>query len=265
MVDAERLAPPDPWRAHAGTLPVPHGRRGGLTRSSPQQSRVGAADEIEAQQEHDPCGGFAGIARRPVLDSGERRCDAIVEEHPGGEQDQAWEVVPIRVDREQRRALLAEAVWRVVARDGMAAASVRGVARETGLSMGSIRHFFGTQDQLLRFAVTELVERVRERIEARAQARTATVGEGRPIDAAAVLLEEVIPLDDQRLLEARVWAAFMAPPVTDQEMAGIRHYADERIGELCRGALEILGGVASCIRIGTWTSRQNAFTRWSTA
>jgi AcrR family transcriptional regulator len=148
--------------------------------------------------------------------------------------------VPVRVDRDERRALLAEAVWRIAARDGVRAASVRGVAREAGLSMGSVRHFFSTQDDLLRFAVAELVEQVRRRIEAGTATRLAAVAQGRPIEAAVALLEEVLPLDARRRTEARVWAAFTAPPVIDEQMADIRRSADDGIRQLCRSVLAVL-------------------------
>jgi AcrR family transcriptional regulator len=42
----------------------------------------------------------------------------------------------------------------VIRRDGVAAASVRAVAREAGTSMGALRHWFATQDELLHFAMT---------------------------------------------------------------------------------------------------------------
>lgn len=142
--------------------------------------------------------------------------------------------MPIRLDHDERRSRLARAVWDVVARDGVAAASVRGVAREAGLSMGSVRHSFSTQDELLRFAVSELVENVRRRIDAGAADRAAAAADGGPLDAAVALLGEILPLDDQRLVEARVWAAFTGPGATDPAIATIRHRADEGIAELCR-------------------------------
>ena len=57
--------------------------------------------------------------------------------------------MPVRLDHDERRTELAEAVWRVIRREGVRGASVRGVAREAGLSMGSVRYFFGTQEELL--------------------------------------------------------------------------------------------------------------------
>jgi AcrR family transcriptional regulator len=148
--------------------------------------------------------------------------------------------VPVHVDHAVRRAELARAVWRIVARDGVRAASVRGVAREAGLSMGSVRHFFSTQDELLRFAVEEVVDQAGRRIEAGTAARQATVAEGRPLAAVADLLQEVIPLDDERLIEAEVWAAFTAPPVTDPAIAELRQQVDDGVRELCRNALSAL-------------------------
>ncbi len=70
------------------------------------------------------------------------------------------------VDIEARRTELAEALWRVIRRDGLERASVRNVAREAGLSMGALRHYFGTQDELLAFAMRLVIERARGRMEA---------------------------------------------------------------------------------------------------
>ncbi len=145
--------------------------------------------------------------------------------------------MPVSVNRDERRAQLARAVWRIVVREGARGASVRGVAREAGLSMGSVRHFFSTQEELLGFAVEEVVRQATRRIEAGAQSRTSAVAAGRPVEAALALLEQVLPLDEERLTEARVWAAFTAPPVTDAGMAAIRRQVDDELRGLCRDAL----------------------------
>jgi AcrR family transcriptional regulator len=148
--------------------------------------------------------------------------------------------VPIHVDHEARRSHLAHAVWRIVVRDGVAAASVRAVAREAGLSMGSVRHFFASHDQLLLFAVEALVEQASRRIEAGTSARMALVAEGRPLAAVAALLEEVLPLDAERQNEAKVWAAFTTPPATNPDIAAVREQVDEGVRGLCRNALDAL-------------------------
>jgi AcrR family transcriptional regulator len=131
-------------------------------------------------------------------------------------------------------------VWRIVVRDGVAAASVRAVAREAGLSMGSVRHFFASHDQLLLFAVEALVEQASRRIEEGTSARLSLVAGGRPLDAVAALLEEVLPLDAERQTEAKVWAAFTNPPATNPDIAAVREQVDEGVRELCRNALDAL-------------------------
>jgi AcrR family transcriptional regulator len=131
-------------------------------------------------------------------------------------------------------------VWRIVARDGVSGASVRAVAREAGLSMGSVRHFFANQDQLLRFSVEQIVEQASRRIEQHTPARMAALDEGRPLDAVAGLLEEVLPLDTERMTEAMVWAAFTAPPAAGPGMSEIRASADSGVRELCANAIDAL-------------------------
>lgn len=145
--------------------------------------------------------------------------------------------MPRTVDHDERRRDLTEAVWRLVGRDGVRGASVRCVAREAGLSMGSVRHFFASQDELLRFAMSAVIDRATSRIRAGAEARAAAVDQGDGLEAASALLEEVLPLDEERLTEARVWAAFVAQAATDPALAEIRHQADDGIRELCRGSL----------------------------
>jgi len=54
----------------------------------------------------------------------------------------------------------------VIRLDGLEHASVRNVAREAGLSMGALRHYFATQSELLCFAMQLVGDRARARIAA---------------------------------------------------------------------------------------------------
>ena len=107
------------------------------------------------------------------------------------------------VDRDARRRELAEAVWRVIGRDGVEGASVRAVAAEAGLSAGSLRHFFPSQSDLLAYAMTLVVER----IEARVAAAPAAASERQAIEQR---LHQMLPLDAARRTENEVWLAFTA-------------------------------------------------------
>ena len=150
--------------------------------------------------------------------------------------------MPRAVDHAQRRTELAEATWRVVQREGIGGASVREVAREAGLSMGSLRYFFDSQDGLLRFAMQEVMRRVRARFDAGAAAREAAIRRGKAFDVVIAMLEQVIPLDDERRTEAQVWQAFAPRALIDPQMRATRREADHEVRALCRQCLLILRG-----------------------
>lgn len=141
--------------------------------------------------------------------------------------------MPMLVDHERRRAELVEAVWRVVRRDGVRGASVRGVAREAGLSVGSVRYFFATQDDLLTFAMREVVERVRTRAASEAGVRKALTNAGEPGEAALELLKQVLPLNSEHTTEMRVWFAFITYDAADPVVSGIRQEMDREVHQLC--------------------------------
>lgn len=119
-----------------------------------------------------------------------------------------------RVDHQERRREIVEAVWRLLERGGVEAASVRGVIAETGLSSGSIRFFFSTQAGLHQFAMSSLAERVQERI----QGATA---ESDLKERAVAMVSELMPLRDDTAREFRIWMAFVAKARHDPELARI--------------------------------------------
>jgi AcrR family transcriptional regulator len=142
--------------------------------------------------------------------------------------------VPRLIDIDARRRDIAQATWRVVQRAGLDAVSVRTVAREAGLSAGSLRHVFSTQAELLAFAMAALGERVAERIGALAPAAT-------PLEAAANMLAQLLPLDDERQREAEIWFAFIARARVDPALRALGERIDARLRDLVRDALAPLG------------------------
>lgn len=119
-----------------------------------------------------------------------------------------------RVDHQERRREIAEAVWRLLERGGVEAASVRGVIAETGLSSGSIRFFFSTQAGLHEFAMSSLAERVQERI------RQATA-EPDLRQRVVAMVSELMPLRDDTERELGIWMAFVAKSRHDPGLARI--------------------------------------------
>lgn len=100
-------------------------------------------------------------------------------------------------------------MFRVVRRHGLEQASLRNVADEAGLAVGSVRHYFADHDDLLRFALAELTDRLERRVLAQAErARAATAPDERR-QAVADLLGELLPLDPDRRDESEIWLAFV--------------------------------------------------------
>jgi AcrR family transcriptional regulator len=146
--------------------------------------------------------------------------------------------MPKVVDREQRREELAAALWRLVVREGIEAASLRRVADEAGWSTGSLRHYFATHSELLAFAMDRVVQRVTDR-----------VGRLEPSDdpreTAARLLHEVLPLDAERHAEMQVWIAFTTRSLVEPELRELRDQAHTGLRELCATAVGMFGGGAA--------------------
>lgn len=162
-----------------------------------------------------------------------------------------------RTSTEARREEIADAVLQVIRRDGIGAASVRTVADEAGLSTGSLRHFFGTQSELLLFAMELVTRRVHERIPAieftgdlRADAR--------------LLAEQFVPLDADRRGEMDVWQAFVVAARTDPALAEVRDRTDR---EMYEGFLRLVGALhdAGLLAPHRWKWKRRGCTPWSTA
>jgi AcrR family transcriptional regulator len=145
--------------------------------------------------------------------------------------------MPKVVDPAERRKDLAEAVWRVVRRDGLDHASVRNVAHEAGLSMGSLRHYFRAQSDLLIFAMRLVIERIDRRV-------TALDLPEDPRRAAEQVLAELLPLDAERRAENEVWLAFTARALVDPQLRALRDEGYDLLRDGCRRQVLRLAGPA---------------------
>ncbi|MFC6356962.1 TetR/AcrR family transcriptional regulator [Luethyella okanaganae] len=124
--------------------------------------------------------------------------------------------MPKVVDHEAHRAELAAAVWRVIGRGGMSSATVRAVAAEAGVSPGALRHYFSDQAGLLRFAAEMMTQRVVERL----RGHMAEGDTGRELSQR--LLEEMLPLDEDRRIEVIVWLEGLSQARLDPQLAGLK-------------------------------------------
>lgn len=85
---------------------------------------------------------------------------------------------------------------------GMEAASVRNIAKEANLSLGALRHYFTTQEELLQYAM----ELVKTRCEARIMQVIQQILQ--PKELVTKVLLELIPINKETMAEMQVWFMF---------------------------------------------------------
>lgn len=144
--------------------------------------------------------------------------------------------MPKVVDPSERRTTIVKALWRVVEREGIRNATVRNIAAEAGVSPGRLRHYFNDQSELLSFAVESMTQRVSRRLETRAAALDGGS------DASRLLLEEMLPLDSTRSVEAVVWLEAITQARSDPALS---HFRAGWVGErfVCEAAWANLRGL----------------------
>ena len=138
-----------------------------------------------------------------------------------------------KLDVESRRRELAEAVWRVVLRDGIESASVRKVAAEAGLSAGSLRHVFPSQSELLAFAMELVIDEVTQRI-------AAVEPSDDTGDVVERQLRSLLVLDRQTRAVFEVWLAFSTRARVDPSLRPLRDRTHAQVRNVCRQAVEAL-------------------------
>ncbi|TDV43641.1 TetR/AcrR family transcriptional regulator [Actinophytocola oryzae] len=124
--------------------------------------------------------------------------------------------MPRKVDHHTRRAAIAESAWRLTSHGGIEAVTMRHVAADAGMSLGQVQHYFTTKDALLTFAYQLLTERITTRT---TTTRHPGDEEPEPHDVLRHALVELLPLDEQRTLEAHVTTAYLAHATVTPDMA----------------------------------------------
>ncbi|WP_306369434.1 TetR/AcrR family transcriptional regulator [Nocardiopsis sp. CC223A] len=138
--------------------------------------------------------------------------------------------MPKLIDHEHRKEEIAESVWRVILREGVAAVSVRTVAAEAGLAVGSVRHVFPSKAELLEFSMALVHERARLRVQRH-------IGMHDPREIAEAVLHEFLPLDDTRRAEMELDVAIIAEMPAHQGLRTIREKAHQGIRGACHSVL----------------------------
>jgi AcrR family transcriptional regulator len=138
--------------------------------------------------------------------------------------------VPKLIDHDSRRHEIAHAVWRIVVRDGVSAVSIRDVAAESGLAVGSLRHVFANKAELLEYSMALVHERTHERVAAHFAIMD-------PRKFAEAVLGELMPLDEQRRIEMAVNMAVVAESPSHPALRRVALDAQQAVGDACAAVL----------------------------
>ena len=122
--------------------------------------------------------------------------------------------MPKIVDHDERRLELVDATWRIIARQGLEGATMREIAMEAGFANGALKPYFPTKDTLLEFAFSHVFNRTNQRI-------TQVTASKSGLEALRAFCLEVLPLDEERVNEARIVIPFWQRAVNDPQKAAI--------------------------------------------
>jgi AcrR family transcriptional regulator len=119
--------------------------------------------------------------------------------------------MPKRVDHDEKRRDLAEALFRIASTQGLQAVTLRAVAAEADVSMFQIQYYFPTKEEMLRHAWQRITELGAERA-GKVIAEAARTGDERAVIRACVL--GVLPMDERTRMLCAVQIAYFAVDVT---------------------------------------------------
>ncbi|MGQ7750458.1 TetR/AcrR family transcriptional regulator [Streptomyces sp. WC2508] len=124
--------------------------------------------------------------------------------------------MPKRVDHEERRGQIAEALVRVAGRRGLHAVGMRDVAAEAGVSLRLVQYYFGTKEKLLLYGLRHLTDRFTARVGARLRATGENPG---PRATAEALLLTSLPTDEESRTFHLLYSSYAILSVTDEVLA----------------------------------------------
>lgn len=123
--------------------------------------------------------------------------------------------MPKVVDHGARREQIVQATWRVIARDGIEATTMRGLAAELGYANGALALYFPNKRAILSAAFAHIFDVTSRRYAAERE------GGLRASAALRAFLVELFPFDEERLLESRIVIPFLEYAAHDPQMRAL--------------------------------------------
>lgn len=117
------------------------------------------------------------------------------------------------MDQDEKRATIARAAYDVITSRGLGGATMREIARQAGCTTGMVVHYFRNKREVLLSAHDHAAQDVRRRMREHEQRHTGMA-------LLLALLDEVLPVDDRRIGNWRIWMSFWDESVADPEVRG---------------------------------------------
>ena len=127
--------------------------------------------------------------------------------------------MPKRVNHEERRRQIADALLRAAAARGLHATGMREVAAEAGVSLRLVQYYFGTKEELMLFGMQHLAAQFGKRAMTRINRLKETESPVHPRDVIAAILTEGLPVDDERRTFTILYTAYFALSLTEPALA----------------------------------------------
>lgn len=163
--------------------------------------------------------------------------------------------MPKIVDHEERRTHIAEAVTKIIVRDGFDRVTMREIAAEAGYAHGAISRYFPDKESLLTAAFLHVFIDSNERILRRVEGV-------RGLEALRRMSRELLPLSDEDPQNCHVVLAFWDRAAQNEQLWQIHHeYIVERRAQIRRFLLEARedGELAPHVDIETAVNKVSAF------
>ncbi|MCR6483672.1 TetR family transcriptional regulator [Amycolatopsis sp. OK19-0408] len=120
--------------------------------------------------------------------------------------------MPKVVDHDARRREIIGVVWRLVAEEGIQSVTTRRIAEAAGFANGALLYYFPNKDAVLIAAFQHIFDSTNTRADK-------AEGDRRGLAGLRTLCLEIMPLDDDRLTEARLAITFWQQALNSPEKA----------------------------------------------
>jgi AcrR family transcriptional regulator len=123
-----------------------------------------------------------------------------------------------RVDHEERRRQIADALLRIADTQGLQAASMRAVAAEAGVSLRLVQYYFASKEGLLLDALARLGAQLQARMEKWISAAGSPASPATPRGIVTAVLSSILPTDPESRRITRTYAAYYTLVLNDPEL-----------------------------------------------